>query len=126
MITKADKECKLVALNNEDYLNGLHIVLSYSTKFSKYVDPPRKRGRASSMNIFEKKKKIADFVKFVPNLNGNVNCKRPTRQPNLYGLAETHENKTPVPLRPVLSTTNSLSPNSSVVLSVHFVTVEIV
>ena len=55
VITKADKECKLVAMNKSDYLNGLKNLLSDSSKFRKYKEPPRGRGRPSSMNIFEKK-----------------------------------------------------------------------
>ena len=34
VITKADKECKLVALNKVDYINGLMKVLGDSSKFS--------------------------------------------------------------------------------------------
>ena len=56
------------------------------------------------MNVFEKKtEEVLDFVKSVPNLDEHVNCKHPTRQHYLYGLAKTPKNKTPVPLRLVLS-----------------------
>ena len=59
------------------------------------------------MNIFEKKtEEVMEYVKSVSNLREHVSCKHPTRQPYLYGLAKTHKNKQPVPLRPVLSATN--------------------
>ena len=107
VITKADKESKLVAMNEEDYKNGLNKLLSDETKFRKYKEPPRGRGRPSSMNVFEKKtEEVINFVKSVSNLGNHVTCKHPTRQPYLYGLAKTHKNKQPVPLRPVLSATN--------------------
>ena len=58
VITKADKECKLVALNKKDYLDGLMKVLSDSSKFTKY-NPPR----PSTMNVFERKtKEVNEYV----------------------------------------------------------------
>ena len=47
--TRIDKECKLVALNKGDYINGLMKVLGDSSKFSKYQAPPRGRGRPSEI-----------------------------------------------------------------------------
>ena len=106
VITKADKECKLVALNKVDYINGLMKVLGDSSKFSKYQAPPRGRGRPSKMNVFEQKtKEVNEFVESVENLSDHIKCELVTRQPFLYGLAKTHKNKSPIPLRPVLSAT---------------------
>ena len=106
VITKADKECKLVALNKKDYLEGLMKVLSDSSKFAKYKPPPKGRGRPSTMNVFERKtKEVNEYVLSIENLSDYVKCDLATRQPYLYGLAKTHKNKVPIPLRPVLSAT---------------------
>ena len=106
VITKADKECKLVALNKKDYIDGLMKVLSDSSKFQKYCPPPKGPGRPSHMNVFEKKTKdVNEFVNSIENLSDYVSTELVTRQPYLYGLAKTHKNKTPIPLRPVLSAT---------------------
>ena len=106
VITRADKECKLVALDKADYINGLMKVLGDPSKFMRYTAPPRGPGRPSNMNIFDRKtKEVNDFVKSIENLSDHVKCELSTRQPFLYGLAKTHKNKTPIPLRPVLSAT---------------------
>ena len=106
VVTRADKEVKLVAMNKEDYYNGLSKLLSDRTKFEKYVPPPRGRGRPTKMNAFELvNQQVKEFVDSVPGLSVVVKCPLSTRQPFLYGLAKTHKNKSPMPLRPVLSAT---------------------
>ena len=58
------------------------------------------------MNVFEQKtKEVNEFVQSVENLTDHIKCELLTRQPYLYGLAKTHKNKSPIPLRPVLSAT---------------------
>ena len=106
IITKADKETKLVAVNKSDYYDGLYKLLGDRTKFQKYVPPPRGRGRPSTKNAFEiAGELVKNFVDSVPGLTTVVKCPLSTRQPFLYGLAKTHKNKTPMPFRPVLSAT---------------------
>ena len=106
IITKADKETKLVAMDKDDYYNGLLSLLSDESKFQRYVPPEKKRGRPSKLNPFEKASEmVKDYVDSVPNLKEKVDCPLYTRQPFLYGLAKTHKKKNPIPLRPVLSAT---------------------
>ena len=106
IITKADKETKLVAVTKSDYYDGLYKLLGDRTKFQKYVPPPRGRGRPSTKNAFEiAGELVKNFVDSVPGLTTVVKCPLSTRQPFLYGLAKTHKNKTPMPFRPVLSAT---------------------
>ena len=105
IITKADKETKLVAMDKKDYYDGLLMLLSDESKFQRYV-PEKKKGRPSKMNPFEKASEtVKEFVNSVPNLCEKVDCPVSTRQPFLYGLAKTHKKKSPIPLRPVLSAT---------------------
>ena len=42
VITKADKGSKLVAMNEDDYKNGLVKLLSDETKFRKYKKKPQR------------------------------------------------------------------------------------
>ena len=53
IVTRADKETKLVAMNKDDYLNGLLNLLGDASKFVKYVPPPKKKGRPTLKNVFE-------------------------------------------------------------------------
>ena len=106
VVTRADKETKSVAMNKDDYLNGLLNLLGDSSKFVKYVPPPRKKGRPTLKNVFElASERVKEYVDSIPYLSDFVDCPVATRQPFLYGLAKTHKKKTPIPLRPVLSAT---------------------
>ena len=65
--------------------------------------------QASPINrkdVFEQiTKEVNEFVKSVENLSDHIKCELVTRQLYLYGLAKTHKNKSPIPLRPALSAT---------------------
>ena len=86
VVTRADKEVKLVAMNKEDYYSGLSKLLSDISKFEKYVPPPRGRGRPTKMNAFElANQEVKEFVDSVPRLSVVVKCPLATRQFFLYG-----------------------------------------
>ena len=57
VITRAEKECKLVALDKADYINGLMKVLGDPSKFMRYTAPPGSPGRPSNLNMNERQKK---------------------------------------------------------------------
>ena len=108
VVTKADKENKLVVLDRKDYIEGLNKLLSDASKFKLYEEElGSQRGRPTTkppLNIFEKcTNEVNAFVKTIPNLSSHVNTNVSSRQPYLYGLVKMHKSDEIKPLRPVLS-----------------------
>ena len=102
VVTKADKESRLVIMSRQLYdLKMLNIISS--DKFIPY-SAPKGRGRPSLKNPFEQAAdKVKSLVNSIPNLRKHVTIGY--RQPYLHGLAKTHKND--IPLRPVLSAPGS-------------------
>ena len=98
VLTKADKECRLVIMSRTRYTEKMGKLLS-SDKFET-VKVGQQRGRPSDKNIFEKKtQECKQVIGKIKHLSYHVPVG--WRQANLYGLAKTH--KPEIPLRPVLS-----------------------
>ena len=104
-ISKPDKGTGVVILNRSDYTTKMHNILDDATKFRKLGDAPEHDRTA----LLERKltRRLLELHKSGELSDAIYDRIRPvgSQRPRMYGLPKTH--KSGVPLRPILSMTNS-------------------
>ena len=104
-ITKPDKGSGVVILNKSDYTNKINTVLHDETKFER-VGPASTCDNTAAMES-RLQKRLFELFKAKLISEEVYGSLRPTgsQKPQIYGLSKTHKPK--VPLRPILSITDS-------------------
>jgi hypothetical protein len=102
IITKANKSNTVVTLEKDDYDNKIVTILNYTSKYKKLNSDP------TELYVKKLRKDLEDL-----KTNGNIEPQmyyeffpRGSVSPRIYGLPKIH--KKGIPLRPIVSTTNSL------------------